>query len=279
MCSKLFPVTDDQLAGNIKNIRPVPKETRPDDLPRASKPTGPVIEELDTNDDDDEEEDEEEKCGDNRHRRSRSDDWTNRNPLVEHQEDQADEHNKANSMRKNSSFGNIEGTRSVSYTRVTYGGINGAYLTASTSRLTGSDGRVWKETRHADTTTGEATHRISRGIHDKGHTVTRKLKSDGKVDAMETLHNLEKDDLVGFEQDWKGNTSMRMPRWNDGLDFHPQRALKYDANNNRGAPISSFLTKCDSPFRDGLGGPRPDLDVTAHPSGGRPKKVIRINIE
>ncbi|RAL48966.1 hypothetical protein DM860_001286 [Cuscuta australis] len=184
--------------------RPAPKETRPDDLPRASKPTGPVIEELDTNDDDDEEEDEEEKCGDNRHRRSRSDDWTNRNPLVEHQEDQADDHNKANSMRKNSSFGNIEGTRSVSYTRVTYGGINGAYLTASTSRLTGSDGRVWKETRHADTTTDEATHRISRGIHDKGHTVTRKLKSDGKVDAMETLHNLEKDDLVGFEQDWKG---------------------------------------------------------------------------
>ncbi|CAH9128070.1 unnamed protein product [Cuscuta epithymum] len=241
---------------------PVSKDTPPDDLPRASKPTGPVIEELESNEDGGG--GEVEKCGEGCHNQQQSSDWANGNPLVEHPEDQADDyHNETSNMRKSPSFGSIEGNRSMSYRRVTHGGINGAYLTATTSRLTGSDGRVWEETKHADTTTGEATHRISRGIHDKGHTVTRKLKSDGKVDSMETLHNLGEDDLVGFERDWKTNA---------GRDW------KYNARN--GGPItSSWLTNWDSPFREGSVGPRSDLDTIGRQSGARAKKVITINIE
>lgn len=74
-----------------------------------------------------------------------------------------------------------------------------------------------EESKQADRTTGQATHRISRGIHDKvnlgnelnsyilfynelvlqlilvvqGHSVTRKLEPDGKVDTVQTLHNLD----------------------------------------------------------------------------------------
>ncbi|AQL02270.1 glycine-rich protein [Zea mays] len=126
---------------------------------------------------------------------------------------------------------------------VTFGGINGAYYTTSKSRRTGSDGITVEESKEADTTTKEATHRISRGIHDKvdksllcqsciwlikiilnspvhtglctehifdlsidngsknakknfnlGHSLTRKLNSDGKVDTTQTLHNLNEDE-------------------------------------------------------------------------------------
>ncbi|KAL6861558.1 hypothetical protein ACP4OV_017258 [Aristida adscensionis] len=96
---------------------------------------------------------------------------------------------------------------------VTYGGINGAYYTASKTRRTGSDGITMEESKEADTTTKEATHRISRGIHDKGHSVTRKLKSDGKVDTSQILHNLNEDELAGFEESWKGNAGHHLPGW------------------------------------------------------------------
>lgn len=97
---------------------------------------------------------------------------------------------------------------------VTYGGINGAYYTASKARQTGSDGITVEESKEADTTTKEATHRISRGIHDKGHSLTRKLNSDGKVDTTQTLHNLNEDELAGFEESWKGNAGHHLPGWN-----------------------------------------------------------------
>lgn len=97
---------------------------------------------------------------------------------------------------------------------MTFGGINGAYYTTSKSRRTGSDGITVEESKEADTTTKEATHRISRGIHDKGHSLTRKLNSDGKVDTTQTLHNLNEDELAGFEQSWKGNAGHYLPDWN-----------------------------------------------------------------
>ncbi|CAN6191571.1 unnamed protein product [Urochloa humidicola] len=97
---------------------------------------------------------------------------------------------------------------------VTYGGINGAYYTASKTRRSGSDGITVEESKEADTTTKEASHRISRGIHDKGHSVTRKLNSDGKVDTTQVLHNLNEDELAGFEESWKGNAVHHSPGWN-----------------------------------------------------------------
>nr|BAK03047.1 predicted protein [Hordeum vulgare subsp. vulgare] len=107
-------------------------------------------------------------------------------------------------------------SRSFTYqsSTVTYGGINGAYYAASKTWRSGSDGITVEESKEADTTTKEATHRISRGIHDKGHSVTRKLKSDGKVDSTQILHNLNEDELPGFEESWKGNAGQHLPGWN-----------------------------------------------------------------
>ncbi|KAF6150638.1 hypothetical protein GIB67_022250 [Kingdonia uniflora] len=108
-----------------------------------------------------------------------------------------------------------------------------------------------------DTTIGNAAHRVSRGIYDKVHSFTRKLNSDGKVDSMQTLHNLEEahnvlfsldaldgfkkawernaqkhlpglngahnvlfslDELDGFEKAWERNAQMNLPGWNEGFN-------------------------------------------------------------
>ncbi|KAH9327926.1 hypothetical protein KI387_000034, partial [Taxus chinensis] len=96
---------------------------------------------------------------------------------------------------------------------VTYGGINGAYYTSSTTRRAGTNGVIEEEHREADTTTGKATQRISRGIRDKGHSFTKKLSSDGKVDSMETLHNLGKDEVAQFHEDWERKAENSLPGW------------------------------------------------------------------
>ncbi|KAM7275978.1 hypothetical protein ACFE04_017844 [Oxalis oulophora] len=108
-------------------------------------------------------------------------------------------------------------TSTFSFSKVTYGGINGAYYTSTKTRTAGGDGVVVEESKEADTTTGQATHRLSRGIHDKGHSVTRKLNSDGKVDMVQTLHNLNEDELPGFEKAWKGTTSKGQVTRSDGF--------------------------------------------------------------
>ncbi|KAL3598957.1 hypothetical protein D5086_006875 [Populus alba] len=96
---------------------------------------------------------------------------------------------------------------------VTHGGANGAYYTSSITRRAGSDGVTFEESKEADSATGQATHRVSRGLHNKGHSFTRKLKSDGRVDTMQTLHNLNEDELSGFEEAWKGNAGKHLPGW------------------------------------------------------------------
>ncbi|KAL6007960.1 hypothetical protein ACLOJK_033465 [Asimina triloba] len=112
-------------------------------------------------------------------------------------------------------------TFSFQSSSVTYGGPGGAYYTSSTTRRMGGDGVVVEESKEADTSKGRATHRMSRGIHDKGHSVTRKLKSDGKVDTMQTLHNLNEDELGGFEKDWRGSARKHLPGWSQRFDdFH-----------------------------------------------------------
>ncbi|PVH64472.1 hypothetical protein PAHAL_2G277900 [Panicum hallii] len=122
---------------------------------------------------------------------------------------------------------------------VTYGGINGAYYTASKTRRTGSDGITVEESKEADTTTKEATHRISRGIHDKGHSLTRKLKSDGKVDSTQILHNLNEDELAGFEESWKGNAGHHLPGWNQNAG-----APNSDNSGKQSFYICKKLCKC-----------------------------------
>ncbi|XP_057807394.1 uncharacterized protein LOC131022042 isoform X2 [Salvia miltiorrhiza] len=190
----------------------------PGNVQHTSRSKGPVIEELDS-DGEGAPEDEENDAG--------SASWTNKNPLVEHPDDQGDAHEKSprktGDVSSTANQNKVEAKKplshSVSFQKVTYGGINGSYYTATTSRRTGGDGVTWEESKQADRTTGQAAHKVSRGIHDKGHSVTRKLGSDGKVATVQTLQNLNEDELDGFEQAWGGIADSHLHSWNNTSDF------------------------------------------------------------
>lgn len=252
--------------------------TTSDDLQRVDQSKSPVIQEIDMDDEEEAQLEPEEEDGDaNASKKKRDRAYANRNPLVEHPEDQTDDRSKGKIITKDVTRGvkdmKLEGTQSkpqsMSYRRVTYGGIDGTYYTATTTRRAGSDGRVLEDSKQADSTTGEATHRISRGIKDKGHSLTRKLTSDGKVDTMQTLHNLEEDELAGFEQTWNGNANKEFPGWKSGFDFDTDAGMS-----------SNWLTNWEPGFRDPFGGVRP-TNNSAQPGTqtGRQKKVVRINID
>ncbi|KAI4315309.1 hypothetical protein L6164_028133 [Bauhinia variegata] len=172
--------------------------------PERSKSGGPIIEELDS---DNEKEDaaEEKKENPRKHGRSKNE------PHIEDPDDEAEE-KKSKQLQHTNEFSRFDETRSQPQARsfcfqsstVTYGGANGTYYTSSKTRSNGSDGVAFEECKEANSNTGQATHRVSRGLHNKGHSLTRKLNSDGKVDTMQTLHNLNEDELPGFEETWTG---------------------------------------------------------------------------
>ncbi|CAH2057877.1 unnamed protein product [Thlaspi arvense] len=185
-------------------------------------------------------------------------------PCVEHPEDDADAERKIQNVNQRSDFNRREATQSRAKTfrhhtsKVTYGGIDGAYYTSSRTRRAGSDGMVVEESREADKTTGEATHRISRGINDKGHSVTRKLNSSGGVVSTQTLHNLDEEELSGFEEAWKGNSSL----------------AKHEPTGSDHS-FGGWLLK--SPHQTAR---RPDESQTGSSrSATGAKRVVRINIE
>ncbi|KAL0923347.1 hypothetical protein M5K25_007401 [Dendrobium thyrsiflorum] len=192
---------------------------------------GPIIKELTSDDEEGEDEqnnDLEKKANPRKHLRS------DKNPYVEEPEEDVEgsknkqlhitsEFNRANAKRQqNGSFFFQSST-------VSYGGPSGTYYTSSTTRRAGGDGVVMEESKEADLTNRKASHRISKGMHGKGHSVTRKLNSDGRVDTLQTLHNLNEDELENFEEDWSGKARQYLPNWSSALDndkmrdHHPSR--------------------------------------------------------
>ncbi|KAH9627445.1 hypothetical protein KSS87_006136 [Heliosperma pusillum] len=87
----------------------------------------------------------------------------------------------------------------VTSCKVSYGGVDGVYYSSSSTRRIGSDGVIIEESKEADKSKGEAIHRVSRGLHDKGHSVTRKLNPD--------------DELGNFEEAWRSNSGSHLHSW------------------------------------------------------------------
>ncbi|KAJ7952445.1 Myeloid leukemia factor 1 [Quillaja saponaria] len=184
--------------------------------PRQSR--GPIIEELNS-DDEIEDASKEKKTNPRKHGRSSNE------PLVVDPDDEVEEKKSKQLQYRNdyTRYNQVQSqpaTRSFSFqsSSMTYGGANGAYYTSSRTKRTGSDGVTFEECKEADTTTGQAAHMVARGLHDKGHSLSRKLHSDGKVDTMQTLHNLNEDELTGFEEAWKGNAPKHLPGLSIGFN-------------------------------------------------------------
>lgn len=177
---------------------------------RSPQPSrkGPVIEELQN--------DHEDASG------------SNQEPIVEDPDDEENqEHrrqmqggNRSGYQETNGFFGRQGPSQSFMFqsSSVTYGGPSGPYYTTSTTRRAGPNGVVEEEHREADSTTGKATQRISRGIGDKGHSFTKKRSSEGKIDTMETLHNLNEDEIAEFLEDWERKADKYLAGWKKSHD-------------------------------------------------------------
>ncbi|KAL1366820.1 hypothetical protein HN51_020879 [Arachis hypogaea] len=198
--------------------------------PESRAQRGPIIEELKSDDDDDDDESGEVKDGNKakkenprKHGRSSSE------PFIEHPnggiEGKKSRHLQARNEYNNEFNNRFNVARADPQTQsfcfqsstVRYGGANGTYYTSSTTRRTGSDGVTFEEAKEADSSTREASHRVSRGIHGKGHSLSRKLNSDGRMDSMQTLHNLNEDELASFEDDWKQKGQKYLPEWTGNI--------------------------------------------------------------
>lgn len=195
-----------------------------------NRSTGPIIKELASDDEQEEEEqktDSEKKVNPRKHLRPDKD------PYVEEPEDDVGER-KSKHLHDISEFNraNAKRQQNGSYffqsSTVSYGGPNGTYYTSSNTRRAGSDGVVLEESKEADLSARKASHRISRGMHGKGHSVTRKLNSDGRVDMLQTLHNLNEDELENFEEDWNGKARQYLPEWSSTLANDKMRIYKSD---------------------------------------------------
>ncbi|CAN8274180.1 unnamed protein product [Cochlearia groenlandica] len=200
---------------------------------------GPIIEEIDSDDEKEgEEEDKEKKRRLGKHRRSSSEAETEDARARERRNRQIQSMN-VNAMINNGQQQQPQ-TRSFSFqsSTVTYGGHNGNYYTSSKTRRTGSDGLTLEESKEANTATREAAHRISRGLHNKGHTVARKLTSDGRVDTTQTLHNLEEDELPGFEQSWSGNATTQLPGLSGSFGSKSAKNKGFEQKDLPSAPTS-----------------------------------------
>ncbi|GFZ01210.1 glycine-rich protein [Actinidia rufa] len=53
---------------------------------------------------------------------------------------------------------------------------------------------------------------------------------------MQTLYNLNEDELSGFEEAWKGNARKHLPGWNEGLNMHDVSGFtrQYGLSSSRG---------------------------------------------
>ena len=237
-------------------------------MQKPNREKGIVIEELDS--DDDEVADNCPQQGDKDFDKKKS--RATLEPSVEHPEDDVSERKNSDVTYKNDHY-MAEPSKAQKFSfqtsRVTYGGINGAYYTSTRTRRMGANGVVMEENKEADSTTGQATHRVSRGIHDKGHSVLRKLDSDGKVDTTQTMHNLNEDELVGFEEAWKGNNMAQLP----GFDVH-RRGDSSNGNQNRNQAWPQAYLEPSRRERE-----FPSNYEAGNNSGGRTKKIVRINIE
>jgi hypothetical protein len=52
----------------------------------------------------------------------------------------------------------------------------------------------------------------------QGHSLTRNLNSDGHVNNLQTLHNLNEDELTAFEESWR-NARDNLPGWDPGMNM------------------------------------------------------------
>ncbi|KAK4389411.1 hypothetical protein Sango_2278100 [Sesamum angolense] len=210
---------------------------------QSNRSRGPIIEELNSDDEKDEKESGKEKK-ENPRKHGRS----SREPLVEDPDDEATGVFYVLMVDLTFALDSPSRIASLFKALLCLMGANGAYYTSSRTRRMGMT-------------------EVSRGIHDKGHSLTRKLKSDGHVDTMQTLHNLNEDELAGFEEAWKGNVRKHLPGLSEEFTVQDvmRSASSSQQRSNRGGWALPSTERSNN-----LGSLKPEVGGTAgsrHHSG------------
>ncbi|XP_059651553.1 uncharacterized protein LOC132299111 isoform X2 [Cornus florida] len=171
---------------------------------------------------------------------------------------------------------NASGNHTFSFQRVAYGGPEGMYYTSSMARASTGDGVVLLETKEEDKTMGQSLHTVSKGIKDKGLSLTKKHNSDGKVDTLQTLHNLNEDELSSFDGAWKSNVQRYFPGWDDKFSL-----LEYPGSSSgwNGHPTWGGWALPSAEHLGDAKGMKRDTGAKTLSSGQRAKKVVRVDIE
>ncbi|CAK9870487.1 unnamed protein product [Sphagnum jensenii] len=106
-------------------------------------------------------------------------------------------------------------TQSFSFqsSSVSYGGPNGVHYSTSATRRMGPNGVIEEEFQEKDSRSGKETKHVSRGVGEKGLSLTRKRTSEGREERLDTLHNLNEEEIPDFERTWEEHEKM-LPRWN-----------------------------------------------------------------
>ncbi|KAJ8753966.1 hypothetical protein K2173_001864 [Erythroxylum novogranatense] len=114
-------------------------------------------------------------------------DGSSKEPSVEHPDDDSDAKRTRKVVNHGSKYNRRAQTEpqtrnfSSQTSKVTYGGVDGAYYTTTRTRRTGTNGVLIEESKEAEKTTGQATHRISIGIHDKLDTLSEESYRDSTL--------------------------------------------------------------------------------------------------
>lgn len=245
--------------------------------PQRNISRGPIIEELNSDDEKEVSDGKEKKDNPRKHGRS------SKEPYVEDPDDVAEERKSKQIQHRNeyNSVNNIHShpqARSFTFqsSTVTYGGSNGAYYTKSKTMRTGSDGLTIEESKEADSATGQAAHKLSRGIHHKGHTVARKLNSDGRVDTMQTLHNLDEGELPIFEEAWKRSATKQLPGWSERINVHDGMGSGGSMQDDHPSRGGWALPSTEAPHY--TGSTKPDFGDMAGPSISQQPGMIRADM-
>ncbi|XP_024536261.1 uncharacterized protein LOC112348277 [Selaginella moellendorffii] len=141
-------------------------------------------------------------------------------PIVEHPDDDVrpDRRQRVTSRHQGPLVNHRDdgGFQSYSFqsSSFSYGGPNGNYYASSTARRRGPNGVVHEEHHEKDSSSKSETHRVSRGIHDKGHSLTRKRNAEGREENLQTLHNLGEEEVPEFEKRWEFEAERNLPGWN-----------------------------------------------------------------
>ncbi|KAI5081796.1 hypothetical protein GOP47_0001539 [Adiantum capillus-veneris] len=146
-------------------------------------------------------------------------------PIIEHPDDdvQLDSWNQRRWMQMPNSA-NHEGAYTFSSSSVCYDGPKGAYYAATKTRRGGPQGVVEERFEEQDSTKNKHTKRMSRGLGNKGHSITfQKDTKTGKVDENEILHNLAEEEAHNFDRKWEQEAEKFLPGWKNDKDILPRK--------------------------------------------------------